>query len=144
NDLFEKRLGVVRSSRSRPAWGHTAGVSGRRRKEWAEERPMSEAKIHVIGGTRVDSSSEQRLVEIRQEAERRGEVRAIGIRPSGAPFPKASPETGYYGLPLPMQPPWTWEVPLYFFVVASAGAASSIRVIPDYTGAASKLYRDGR
>ena len=106
---------------------------------------MSEAKIHVIGGTRVpDSSSEQRLVEIRQEAERRGEVRAIGIRPSGAPFPKASPETGYYGLPLLKQPPWTWKIPLYFFAGGAAGAAAVMGAIADYAGADRKLVRDAR
>ena len=44
-----------------------------------------------------DEQSEARLVELRREAQRRGQVSALGIRPPGAPFPQASPETGYYG-----------------------------------------------
>src|SRR5712691_2788913 len=106
---------------------------------------MSDAKARIVPVGRVpDSSSEQRLVEIRQEAERRGEVKAIGIRPSGAPFPKASPETGYYGLPLLKQPPWTWEIPLYFFAGGAAGAAAVMGAVADYTGADRKLVRDAR
>jgi len=81
-----------------------------------------------------DLTTEQRLAEIRREAEQRGEVKAAGVRPSGAPFPIASPETGYYGIPLLKEPAWTWEVPLYFFVGA----------IADYTGADRKLVRDAR
>jgi len=71
-----------------------------------------------------DLTSEQRLAEIRREAEQRGEVKAAGVRPSGSPFPMASPETGYYGIPLLKEPAWTWEVPLYFFVGGAAGAAA--------------------
>ncbi len=106
---------------------------------------MSHGKARVIPVGRVpESPSEQRLVEIHHEAERRGEMKAIGIRPSGAPFPQASPETGYYGIPLLKQPSWTWEVPLYFFVGGAAGAAAVMGAIADYTGADRKLVRDAR
>src|SRR3954462_10855156 len=71
-----------------------------------------------------DELSEQRLVEIRREAESTGKVVAKGVRPGGAPFPQASPETGYYGIPLLKEPSWTWEIPLYFFVGGAAGAAA--------------------
>src|SRR5438876_1260769 len=91
-----------------------------------------------------DSSSEQRLGEIRHEAETGGEVKAKGVRPSGAPFPMASPETGYYGIPLLKEPAWTWEIPLYFFVGGAAGAAAVVGAIADYTGADRKLVRDAR
>jgi hypothetical protein len=87
---------------------------------------------------------ERRLVELRREAELRGEVRGGGIRPQGAPFPTASPETGYYGIPLLKQPSWTWEIPLYFFVGGAAGAAAVMGAIADYTGADPKLVRDAR
>ncbi len=87
---------------------------------------------------------EQRLLELRREAELRGEVKGRGVRPRGAPFPMASPETGYYGLPLLKQPSWTWEVPLYFFVGGAAGAAAVVGAIADYTGADRKLVRDAR
>ncbi len=91
-----------------------------------------------------DLTSEQRLAEIRREAEQRGEVKAAGVRPSGSPFPMASPETGYYGIPLLKEPAWTWEVPLYFFVGGAAGAAAVVGAIADYTGADRKLVRDAR
>src|SRR2546425_12088360 len=91
-----------------------------------------------------DISSEHRLVEIRREAETTGKVVAKGARPGGAPFPVASPETGYYGIPLLKEPSWTWEVPLYFFVGGAAGAAAVMGGIASYTGGGSKLVRDAR
>jgi hypothetical protein len=71
-------------------------------------------------------------------------VKVAGIRPRGAPFPVASPETGYYGIPLLMPPQWKPEVPLYFFVGGAAGAAAVIGAIAHYTGADRKLVRDAR
>jgi hypothetical protein len=91
-----------------------------------------------------DSSSERRLVELRREAETKGSVSAKGVRPSGAPFPVASPETGYYGIPLLKEPAWTWEIPLYFFVGGASGAAAVVGAIANYTGAERKLVRDAR
>ena len=87
---------------------------------------------------------EQRLLELRHEGEARGRVRDDGIRPQGAPFPMASPESGYYGLPLLKEPSWTWEIPLYFFVGGAAGAAAVVGAIASYTGADAKLVRDAR
>jgi hypothetical protein len=91
-----------------------------------------------------DESSERRLFEIRREAEIHGAVTAKGIRPGGAPFPVASPETGYYGIPVLKEPAWTWEIPLYFFVGGAAGAAAAVAAIANYTGADRKLVRDAR
>lgn len=91
-----------------------------------------------------DESAERRLLEIRKEGERKGVVNASGIRPGGAPFPKASPETGYYGIPLLKEPAWTWEIPLYFFVGGAAGAAAVVGSIASYTGANRRLVRDAR
>jgi hypothetical protein len=93
---------------------------------------------------RPNLTREERLLELRREAELRGQVTGGGIRPRGAPFPMASPETGYYGIPLLKQPSWTWEIPLYFFVGGAAGAAAVIGAIADYTGADRKLVRDAR
>lgn len=87
---------------------------------------------------------ERKLIEIRREAESQGQVKARGIRPSGAPFPIASPETGYYGIPLLKEPAWTWEIPLYFFVGGASGAAAVVGAIADYTGADRKIVRDAR
>lgn len=94
--------------------------------------------------TQVNLERERRLDDIRREAERRGQLRVVTPRPSGAPFPQASPETGYYGIPLLKQPPWTWEIPLYFFVGGAAGAAAVIGAIADYTGADRELVQHAR
>jgi len=92
----------------------------------------------------LDEKREQRLDDLRDEAQRHGTVPTPGIRPVGAPFPQASPETGYYGIPLLKPPAWTWEVPLYFFVGGAAGAAAVIGAVADYSGANRKLVRDAR
>ncbi|HEV3511366.1 MAG TPA: NrfD/PsrC family molybdoenzyme membrane anchor subunit [Candidatus Sulfotelmatobacter sp.] len=91
-----------------------------------------------------DLARERRLEQIRQEAERRGQLHVVGARPAGAPFPQASPEHGYYGIPLLKEPPWTWEIPLYFFVGGAAGAAAVIGAIADYTGADRELVQHAR
>jgi len=87
---------------------------------------------------------EQRLDEIRREAEKQEQLKAVGARPPGAPFPQASPENGYYQIPLLKQPPWTWEIPLYFFVGGAAGAAAVIAAIADYTGGERDLVKHAR
>src|SRR3954469_14221371 len=91
-----------------------------------------------------DAASEARLLELRREAERRGVVTSGGAKPAGAPFPQASPEAGYYGVPLLKKPGWTWEVPVYFFVGGAAGAAAVIGAMANWTGADKRLVRDAR
>jgi polysulfide reductase-like protein len=95
-------------------------------------------------GETLDLEREDRLDEIRREAEERSQLHATAARPQGAPFPQATPESGYYGIPLLKQPPWTWEIPLYFFVGGAAGAAAVIGAIADYTGADRELVRHAR
>lgn len=92
----------------------------------------------------IDWSRENRLLEIRREAEKEGRVEAAGIRPGGAPFPIASPATGYYGIPLLKQPPWTWQIPLYFFAGGVAGSAAVVGLVARLIGNDSKLARDCR
>lgn len=96
-----------------------------------------------------DFRREQRLDEIRVQAEQRharesGNLRGIDGAPLAASFPQASPSTGYYGIPLLKEPPWTWEIPLYFFAGGAAGAAAVIGAIADYTGADRELVRHAR
>lgn len=86
---------------------------------------------------------EQRLVDIRRQAEQ-GRFQIVAQSSAGAPFPKASPENGYYQTPLLKEPPWTWEIPLYFFVGGAAGAAAVIAAIADYTGGNRELVRHAR
>jgi len=102
---------------------------------------MSDAPLNELNGS---LDRERRLDEIRQEAERHGQLHLVGARPAGAPFPQASPENGYYRIPLLKQPPWTWEIPLYFFVGGAAGAAAVIGAIADYTGANRELVKHAR
>jgi len=92
----------------------------------------------------VDPVREQRLEEIRHQADQQGRLQIVGTNPCGAPFPQASPENGYYQIPLLKEPPWTWEIPLYFFVGGAAGAAAVVGAIADYTGADRELVRDAR
>lgn len=98
----------------------------------------------AIGDVKSFLSREQRLEEIRRQAEQQRQLQVVGTRPAGAPFPQASPENGYYQIPLLKEPPWTWEIPLYFFVGGAAGAAAVIGAIADYTGADRRLVRDAR
>jgi len=91
-----------------------------------------------------DVASEARLLGIRREAERQGRLEVAGVRPPGAPFPQASPEAGYYGLPLLKRPAWTWQVPLYFFIGGATGAAGVIGAMADWVGRDRELARHAR
>ena len=97
-----------------------------------------------LSGMDFDPKREFRLEEIRREAERKGSLPTKGVRPPDAPFPQASPENGYYQIPLLKSPPWTWEIPLYFFVGGASGAAAVIGAIADYTGADRELVKHAR
>jgi formate-dependent nitrite reductase membrane component NrfD len=94
--------------------------------------------------TNIDPGREHRIEEIRREAERHGKVTSIGIRPEGAPFPIASPQTGYYGIPMLKEPQWTWEIPVYFFLGGISGSASVIGAMAHWTGADLRISRDAR
>lgn len=95
--------------------------------------------------TRVpDAQSEARLDEIRRQAATRGAVDGHGIKPVGAPFPRASAETGYYGIPLLKEPQWTKEVPLYLFVGGAAGAAAVVATAANLLTEDRELVRSAR
>jgi polysulfide reductase-like protein len=104
---------------------------------------MSNQPVPYSNTNPLDQQREGRLLGIRRDAER-GKLAAKGVRPAGAPFPKASPETGYYGIPLLKPPQWTHQIPLYFFVGGAAGAAAVVSAIGHYVGADRKLVRDAR
>ena len=91
-----------------------------------------------------DWARENRLFEIRREAERKGYIDAATLPIAGAPFPMASPETGYYGVNLLKEPQWSWEIPPYFFVGGAAGSAAVMGAIAHWTGRDAKLARDCR
>jgi Polysulphide reductase, NrfD len=91
-----------------------------------------------------DPASETRLLEIRREAKQHGKVGQEGISPEGAPFPVASPETGYYGIHLLKEPQWTAEIPLYFFTGGAAGSAAVIGAVADWIGKDPELARRAR
>jgi formate-dependent nitrite reductase membrane component NrfD len=67
---------------------------------------------------------EARLDALREEAAHAGHVDGGGARIAGGPLPIAS--SGYHAQPVLKAPVWTWEVPLYFFVGGTAGAAAVI------------------
>jgi formate-dependent nitrite reductase membrane component NrfD len=87
---------------------------------------------------------ERRLQEIREEAESKGLVTGKGAAPAGAPIPRASEQTGYYGLPLLKEPQWKWEVPLYLFMGGAAGSAAVIAAMADWVGKDHELARHAR
>jgi hypothetical protein len=97
----------------------------------------SEAKIN-------SPATESRLLQIRNQAQRHGRVDASGVKPAGAPFPVASPETGYYGLPLLKEPQWSWEVPIYFFVGGAAASAAVIGTVAHWVGQKEGVGHDER
>lgn len=101
----------------------------------AQDRPTPEHS---------DWARENRLFEIRREAERKGYVDAATLPIAGAPFPMASPETGYYGVHLLKEPQWSWEIPPYFFVGGAAGSAAVIGAVAHWTGRDKRLARDCR
>src|SRR5439155_7602355 len=70
--------------------------------------------------------SEERLDELRRNAQ------------------PMTPQRGYYGLPLLKEPVWTWEVPAYFFVGGTAGAAAVVGAAAQLTGTDRRLVSDAR
>lgn len=100
---------------------------------------MSDALHHSSADLR-----ERRLFEIRRQAQEKGHVESTGIRPAGAPFPLASSETGYYGIPLLKQPPWTWQIPVYFFAGGAAGSTAVLGMVARWVGHDRRLARDCR
>lgn len=94
--------------------------------------------------SRFSEEREARLVEIRQRAQQLGKLDLAGVRPAGAPFPVASPEHGYYGIPLLKESQWTNEIPIYFFVGGMTGATSVIGAMAHWTGKDEKIARDAR
>src|SRR5437764_5088425 len=105
---------------------------------------MSSVPLPEILRRIPDSESELRLAEIRREAGRLGVVNARGITPAGAPFPQATAETGYYGVPLLKEPQWTKEVPLYLFVGGAAGAAAVVASAANFFTQDDELVRSAR
>jgi hypothetical protein len=106
--------------------------------------PNAKGLNFTPGERTPDLASEARLIEIRREAELKGRVDAKGVRVPGAPFPVASAETGYYGIPLLKQPQWSWEVPIYFFVGGAAASSAVIGAVANFTGTDAKIARDAR
>lgn len=104
---------------------------------------MSEA-LRNVPEHMPEPRSEARLLELRREAERRGRVEAAGVRPPGAPFPKASPETGYYGIHMLKEPQWKPTIPAYFFVGGACGSAAVIAAFADWLGRDPELARTAR
>jgi hypothetical protein len=102
----------------------------------------------AAGGIKSHAASsaerEDRLQQLKQQAQTRGAVSGDGIRPGGAPFPVASPQTGYYKQPLLKEPQWTWAVPLYFFVGGAAGSLGVIGSLADVVGDDARLAEHAR
>lgn len=105
---------------------------------------MSRVPLPELPGRIPDTQSERRLTALRREAARSGVVPGKGVAPQGAPFPHASPMTGYYGVPLLKEPQWKPEVPLYFFVGGAAGASAVIANMANWLSKDRELLRGAR
>jgi hypothetical protein len=105
---------------------------------------MSRVPLPALPGRVPDSQSERRLTALRREAAQAGAVSGKGVAPEGAPFPQASPMTGYYGVPLLKEPQWKPEVPLYFFAGGAAGASAVIANMANWLGEDRELVRSAR
>jgi hypothetical protein len=105
---------------------------------------MSRVPLPELPGRVPDSQSESRLTAIRREAAQAGVVSGKGVSPQGAPFPQASPQSGYYGVPLLKEPQWKPEVPIYFFVGGAAGASAVIANMANWMGDDRELVRSAR
>jgi len=105
---------------------------------------MSRVPLPHVPGRIPDVESERRLEQLRREAQQHGMVHGQGIVPAAAPFPRASPQEGYYGLPLLKEPQWTWEIPLYFFVGGAAGASAVIASAASWLSDDPELVRSAR
>jgi hypothetical protein len=71
----------------------------------------------------INSPSEKRLEELREQAWKEGVVPGKGVDIAGGPIPH---KPGYYGQPVVKPPVWTWEIPLYFFFGGIAGMSAVI------------------
>lgn len=96
------------------------------------------------GGTPSPAERERRLDDLKREAAETGRVAEPGVAPEGAPFPIASPDNGYYGLPLLKRPVWTWEIPAYFFAGGTAGAAALIAALAELGPDGRRVAEDAR
>jgi formate-dependent nitrite reductase membrane component NrfD len=105
---------------------------------------MSRVPLPELPDRIPDTKSELRLAEIRRQASQQGAVSAGGVVPAGAPFPKAGPQAGYYGVPLLKEPQWKPEVPLYLFAGGAAGAAAVIANAANWLGDDPELVRQAR
>jgi len=105
---------------------------------------MRRVSLPELPGRIPDPQSERRLTALRHEAAQSGVVSGRGVSPEGAPFPQASPTTGYYGVPLLKEPQWHPEVPLYFFVGGAAGASAVIAEMASWLGNDRELVRSAR
>lgn len=59
-------------------------------------------------------------------------------------MPDSLAPSDYYGFPLLKKPVWTWEIPAYFFVGGTAGAAALIGAVARRAGGSDALVRDAR
>ena len=82
-------------------------------------------------------ATEERLDEIRTAASESTKATETIQHPSGS----RSLEGTYYSLPALKAPPWTWQVPLYFFIGGIAGMSGCIAFIAQLFRSEAGLIR---
>lgn len=104
--------------------------------------PPSELKLFDVNRMPTQREREARLDQIRRAAKKLVE-HANPAREPGA-FPHATPQTGYYSLPLIKPAPWSWEISAYFFAGGIAGASAIIANAAKWIGRDRTLASDAR
>jgi hypothetical protein len=94
---------------------------------------------------RQGSDREARLSQIQRDAKIQAASSNAISRPStnGNLDPTLNTDS-YYGLPLLKSPPWTWEVPIYFFAGGAAGASAIISLVARWSNSDPRLVSDAR
>jgi len=87
---------------------------------------------------------EERLWEIRRQAQQQAAVYNIQAIRSSIPTERATAETGYYNLPALKPPAWKWEVPVYFFTGGAAGAAAVLASVAKRRATNHNFVRDAQ
>lgn len=102
---------------------------------------------NILSGNPLRSGkliSEERLMDIRREAESRAQGFPGAASESVGLPARADAESGYYGLPLLKPPRWKWQVPAYFFTGGAAGASAVIAAMARLSGKDPDLARDAQ
>ena len=95
-------------------------------------------------GTRTTCRAKIGSSRFAAKPKKKGRVQAAAFAQRARRSRSHHRETGYYGVPLLKQPPWTWQIPPYFFAGGAAGSAAVLGLVSRWIADDRKLARDCR